>query len=194
MAWIVPGVERDAKVGDHLHVRHRRVVIFDRAVHFFLEQNVEDAGRRVPARLSGRDRGDRDQRVAAIKIGELVRQADDYPWVPPRRSWISTNIGRVSDIYRRNAGRDPRARSPPRRSRLPWPRSFPTLPNLFGWYCDCEPAPNRDRKHQLAHLPALFTCFQFLRRRFNAQRDGSVPKPARLAGLGGRAHIAVIPV
>ena len=79
---MMAAVERDAILVDPLHVRHRRVVIFDRAMEFPLVEDFKDSGRRVPPRLAARDRRHGNERVALVQIDELVRQADDHPAGP----------------------------------------------------------------------------------------------------------------
>ena len=70
------GVQRDAVAGDLLHVGHRRVVVFLRAVVPVLGDDREAACRRLAALASCRDRGDGDQGAAIVSVDHLVGQAE----------------------------------------------------------------------------------------------------------------------
>ena len=82
----VAGVERDARPGEALGERHRRVVVQARVVVGVFLQDREHAGRRlVPGAAGGASR-DPDPDAVAIHIDELIGERDDDRHRPRRRA------------------------------------------------------------------------------------------------------------
>ena len=73
----LPGMQRDARPGQPVHVRHRRVVVGRGMVVLVLLQDLEHAGRRCVAELAGRAGRGGDAHAVAVDVDPLIGERDD---------------------------------------------------------------------------------------------------------------------
>ena len=107
VAGKIAGVHRDARPGQPLHVRHRRIVVFFGIVLLLFLQNAEDAARRgVPLRAGAHGRT-ADEDAVAIHVHDLLRDAHEHhewtTWRELRLPPILARLERPSRLSSRRA-------------------------------------------------------------------------------------------